>query len=161
MKDIKEYILESKDTFLDAVKDIVKSNKCDYESDDSKNEIYLRIRNKHCQYPYTQVTVYLNKTNTKTAHYASHVLYPTHNFSNEQCYVKIVDWEPIDIKNNHPVKILSKILFDDLTKGGLKEATNGKNSQWGTWKFAIRSKEDEDIFLKYFKKYCKKLGNCK
>lgn len=161
MKDIKEYILESQDTFLDAVKNIVKSNKCDYESDDSKNEICLRIRNKYCQYPYSQVTVCLNKTNARNRERIPRVLYTSHNFDNEQCYVKIIDWEPIDIKKNHPVKSLSKKLFDDLTKGSLKEATDGKNPQWGSWKFAIRDEKDEDVFLKCFTKYCKKLGNCK
>ena len=103
----------------------------------------------------------MNKTNAQKRDRIPRVLYTSHNFDNEQCYVKIIDWEPIDIKNNHPVKKLSKFLFDDLTKAGLKEATDGKNAQWGSWKFAIRSKEDEDIFLKYFKKYCKKLGSCK
>ncbi len=76
-------------------------------------------------------------------------------------YISITDWEPRDIKTNHPVKSLSKVLFDDLTNAGLREATNGKNAQWGSWKFAIRNKDDENIVIKYLKKYCKNLGKCK
>lgn len=55
MKNIVTYINESNNTFLDTIKDVVKSNKCDFNIEDSKNEIYLRILNKHCQYPYTKV----------------------------------------------------------------------------------------------------------
>lgn len=161
MKDIKTYIIESNNTFLDNIKDIIKSNKCDFNIEDSKNETYLRILNKHCQYPYTYVSLYFRKTDARNNTRISHVLYPSHNFDNESCYIKITDWEPNDIKNNHPVKTLSKILFDDLMNAGLKEATNGKNAQWGSWKFAIKNNDDENIIIKYLKKYCKNLGKCK
>lgn len=161
MKDIVTYINESNNTFLDTIKDIIKSNKCDYESDELKNKIDLRILNKNCQYPYTQVSLYFRKADAPNRERIPYTYYTSHNFDNESCYIKITDWEPIDIKNNHPVKSLSKVLFDDLTKAGLQEATNGKNAQWGSWKFAIRNKDDENIIIKYLKKYCKKLGNCK
>lgn len=161
MKDIVTYINESNDTFLDTIKNIIQSNKCDFNIDDSKNEIDLHILNKNCQYPYTLVSLYFSKTNGLQREKIPHVLYTSHNFDNESCYIKITDWEPIDIKKKHPVKSLSKVLFDDLTKAGLHEATNGKNAQWGSWKFAIRNKDDENVIIKYLKKYCKKLGNCK
>ena len=161
MKDIVTYINESNNTFLDAIKDVVKSNKCDFNIEDSKNTIDLHILNKHCQYPYTLVSLYFSKTNGLHRERVPHALYTSHNFDNESCYIKITDWEPGDIKNNHPVKSLSKVLFDDLTKAGLHEATNGKNAQWGSWKFAIRNKDDENIAIKYLKKYCKNLGKCK
>ena len=159
MKDIKTYIIESNNTFLDTIKDIVKSNNCDFNIDDSPNEIDLRILNKHCQYPYTNVSLYFSKTGGLHRERVSHALYTSHNFDKESCYISITGWEPIDL--DHPVKSLSKVLFDDLMKAGLQEATNGKNVQWGSWKFAIRTKDDENIIIKYLKKYCKKLGKCK
>ena len=161
MKDIKTYIIEANTTFLDTIKDVIQSNKCDFNIEDSKNETYLRILNKHCQYPYTQVSLYLCKTDVQNKERIPRVLYPSHNFENESCYISIIGWKPIDIKNNHPVKSLSKVLFDDLMNAGLKEATNGKNEQWGSWKFAIKNKDDENIIIKYLKKYCKNLGKCK
>ena len=161
MKDIVTYINESNDTFLDTIKDVIQSNKCDFNIEDSKSKIDLRILNKNCQYPYTLVSLYFSKTNGLQREKIPHVLYTSHNFNNESCYIKITDWEPIDIKNNHPVKSLSKVLFDDLMNAGLQEATNGKNAQWGSWKFAIRNKDDENTIIKYLKKYCKKLGKCK
>ena len=33
-------------------------------------------------------------------------------------------------------------IFNKLREAGLEEATNGKNAQYGTWKFAIRSNKD-------------------
>ena len=162
MKDIVTYIKESNNsTFLDTIKNVIQSNKCDFNIEDSKNEIDLRILNKHCQYPYTQVTLYFRKDDAPVRTRIPRVLYTSHNFDNEPCYIKITDWEPIDIKNNHPVKSLSKVLFDDLMNAGLQEATNGKNAQWGSWKFAIRNKDDENVVIKYLKKYCQKLGKCK
>lgn len=161
MKNIVIYINESNNTFLDTIKDVVKSNKCDFNIEDSKNTIDLHILNKHCQYPYTLVSLYFSKTNGLHRERVPRALYTTHNFDNEPCYISITDWEPGDIKNNHPVKSLSKVLFDDLTNAGLHEATNGKNAQWGSWKFAIRNKDDENIVIKYLKKYCKNLGKCK
>ena len=161
MKDIVTYIYESDNAFLDTVKDVIKSNKCDFNIEDSKNEIDLRILNKHCQYPYTLVSLYFHKPNAQNRDRIPRALYTAHNFDNESCYLKITDWEPIDIKKKHPVKSLSKVLFDDLMNANLQEATNGKNAQWGSWKFAIRNKDDENIIIKYLKKYCQKLGKCK
>lgn len=161
MKYIVTYINESNDTFLDSIKDVIQSNKCDFNIEDSKSEIDLRILNKNCQYPYTLVSLHFSKTNGLQREKIPHVLYTSHNFDNESCYIKITDWDPIDIKKKHPVKSLSKVLFDDLTKAGLHEATNGKNAQWGSWKFAIRNKDDENVIIKYLKKYCKNLGKCK
>ena len=161
MKDIVTYINESNNTFLDTIKDVIQSNKCDFNIEESKNEINLQILNKHCQYPYTLVSLYFHKPNTQNSVRIPRVLYATHNFANESCYVKITGWEPIDIKKKHPVKSLSKVLFDDLMDAGLQEATNGKNEQWGSWKFAIRNKDDENIIIKYLNKYCQKLGKCK
>ena len=37
MKNIVTYINESNNTFLDTIKDVVKSNKCDFNIEDSKN----------------------------------------------------------------------------------------------------------------------------
>ena len=127
MKDIVTYINESNNEFLDTIKDIIQSNKCDFDIEDSKNEIYLRISNENCQYSYSQVSLYFKKPNGQPREKIPHTLYTSHNFDNESCYIKITDWESADIKNNHPVKSLSKVLFDDLTKAGLQEATNGKN----------------------------------
>lgn len=160
MKNIVTYINESNNTFLDTIKDVIQSNKCDFNIDDDRYGTELRILNKHCQYPYSKVALHFNKTDLHRKRTAR-ALYTTHNFDNEPCYISITDWEPGDIKSNHPVKSLSKVLFDDLTNAGLHEATNGKNAQWGSWKFAIRNKDDENIVIKYLKKYCKNLGKCK
>ena len=159
MKDIVNYINESDNTFIDTIKDVIQSNKCDVNIEDDRYETTLRILNKRCQYPYTKVSLHFNKTDLHRKRTAR-ALYTTHNFDNEPCYISITDWEPRDIKTNHPVKSLSKVLFDDLIKAGLREATNGKVAQWGSWKFAIRNKDDENILIKALKKYCKKLGKC-
>ncbi len=64
----------------------------------------------------------------------SRVLYSSSQFDNEPVFVTIL--ASFDI---HPEL---KKLFDKLSSTNLKEATDGKTAQWGTWKFAIRSKED-------------------
>lgn len=62
------------------------------------------------------------------------VFYTSSQFDNEPVYVTI-----LASFDKYPEL---KKLFDKLSSTNLKEATDGKTDQWGTWKFAIRSKED-------------------
>jgi hypothetical protein len=62
------------------------------------------------------------------------VFYSSSQFDNEPVFVTI-----LASFDKYPEL---KKLFDKLSSTNLKEATDGKTAQWGTWKFAIRSKED-------------------
>lgn len=62
------------------------------------------------------------------------VFYSSSQFDNEPVFVTI-----LASFDKYPEL---KKLFDKLSSTNLKEATDGKTDQWGTWKFAIRSKED-------------------
>lgn len=72
------------------------------------------------------------------------MLVSSSEFVKEPLYVTILD----SFKN----KPKNKELFDLLMKTNLREATNGRNSQWGTWKFAIRSMNDVKQFKNCFEK---------
>ena len=66
------------------------------------------------------------------------VFYTSSQFDNEPVFVTI-----LASFDKYPEL---KKLFDKLSSTNLKEATDGKTDQWGTWKFAIRSKEDLEKF---------------
>lgn len=80
----------------------------------------------------------------KTEIYPRGMLVTSSEFDKEPLYVTIVD----SFKN----KPKNKELFDLLIKTNLREATNGRNPQWGTWKFAIRSMNDVKQFKNCFEK---------
>lgn len=58
----------------------------------------------------------------------------SNNFDKEPVYVSV-----LDSFYYHPK---AEKIFNKLREAGLEEATNGKNAQYGTWKFAIRSNKD-------------------
>ena len=66
------------------------------------------------------------------------VFYSSSQFDNEPVFVTI-----LASFDKYPEL---KKLFDKLSSTNLKEATDGRTDQWGTWKFAIRSKEDLEKF---------------
>lgn len=66
------------------------------------------------------------------------VFYTSSQFDNEPVFVTI-----LASFDKYPEL---KKLFDKLSSTNLKEATDGKTAQWGTWKFAIRSKENLEKF---------------
>ena len=74
-------------------------------------------------------------------------LIPSSQFDKE-VFIKVLD----SFKDNSKLKKL----FDELTEAGFDEATKGKNSQWGTWKFAIRNGNDLENFAKIYKRIFKK-----
>lgn len=80
----------------------------------------------------------------KTEIYPRGMLVSSSEFDKEPLYVTILD----SFKN----KPKNKELFDLLMKTYLQEATNGRNSQWGTWKFAIRTMNDVKQFKNCFEK---------
>jgi len=80
----------------------------------------------------------------KTEIYPRGMLVASSGFDKEPLYVTIVD----SFKN----KPKNKELFDLLMETNLREATNGRNPQWGTWKFAIRSMNDVEQFKNCFEK---------
>lgn len=86
-------------------------------------------------------------------------------FDNEPLFISISDWFDKhmnkDYSKTSEINKLSKELYNSLFDAGLKEATNGRNSQWGTWKFAIRSEKDEATALNHLETYMKALSKAK
>lgn len=87
--------------------------------------------------------VKLSWLNGVKVQYAPRTLHAGSVFDNEPAYISITD----KLSANDKLKGL----FDELMKEGLDEATRGRNAQWGTWKFAVRSDVDVNKIIKALK----------
>jgi len=77
----------------------------------------------------------------------------SHNFDYEPYWFSIT----ASFKDSSNRYKLDKTIFDELLKTDLREATHGRNPQWGTYKFAIRSKEDLDKVIEIIKSHSKEI----
>ena len=155
MKALKNFITESaQPEFVKKVIELAKKEGIETKIENmSENDKLVFIPPK---YRYSQVGIVWK--NGGKLERIPRTLYSSSQFDNEPLYIKITGW---DVKEDSQTKLLSKDLFNNLSKDGLTEATNGKNPQWGTWKFAIRSEEDENKVLKHLKSYLKALKKAK
>ena len=136
MKRLNEYIMESQypDLANDFIKELRKVGiKNDIKEYGDRSE--LRI---------ARQGISLRFKNGKSSTRIPGALYASSQFENEPVYIAILD--NLDKDN------ILKSFFDGLMDASLQEATNGKNAQWGTWKFAIKSKDDIKTVMKLLKK---------
>lgn len=159
MKDLKNFICESSlPEFAQKALDLANKAKIETKIENGAEEDYLGFISK---YTITKTFVSVVWKNGKTVQRARGQMWCSSEFDNEPIYIKIKDWYDDYFNRDHSktseVERLSKELYTNLFDAGLKEATNGKTSQWGSWKFAIRSKEDEEIALQHLNTYLKAL----
>ena len=163
MKDITSFICESAlPDFCQKAIDLANKAKIETKIENGAEEDYLEFISK---YTITKSFVSVVWKNGKTVQRARGQMWTSSQFDDEPLYIKITDWYDSYFNRDHSktseARKLSKELYTNLFDAGLKEATNGKNSQWGTWKFAIRSEKDEEIALQHLNTYLKALKKAK
>lgn len=133
MKTIVEYINESgfrRPRFVTALLSELKRACVDYqiETVGPRDQIWV-----------SEEGITFSWLNGKTVNHAPHTLLTGSRFDNEPAYIAVLD----RINKNEKLKGF----FDEMIHNHMIEATNGQNSQWGTWKFAVRDMSDVDIIM--------------